>query len=104
PKTAAGAPPQPNDAQLAGYIKAHAHAFSTPEYRDVTYAMASPEDVMGKVSVTDDQLKQQYELRKDQYQIAEKRDVEQIVFPDAASAQAARAKIAAGTSFADIAK
>jgi peptidyl-prolyl cis-trans isomerase D len=104
PKTAAGAPPQPTDAQLADYIKARAHVFSTPEYRDVGYAVASPEDVMGKVSVTDEQLKQQYELRKDQYQIPEKRDVEQIVFPDQASAQAASAKIAAGTTFVDVAK
>jgi len=104
PRTAAGAPPPPSDAQLAEYAKAHAQTFSTPEYRDVTYAVAAPEDVMGKVSVTDDQLKQQYELRKDQYQVPEKRDVEQIVFPDQAGAQAASAKIVAGTTFADIAK
>ena len=103
PRTAAGAPPQPTDSQLAEYIRLHARQFSTPEYRDVTYAVAGPQDVMGKVSVTEEQLRQQYELRKEQYQIPEKRDVEQIVFPDQASAAAARAKIDAGTSFAAIA-
>ncbi|HEX3431887.1 MAG TPA: SurA N-terminal domain-containing protein [Rhizomicrobium sp.] len=103
PKTAAGVPPPPSDAQLAEYIKAHAQAFSTPEYRDITYAVAGPQDVMNKISVTDEQLQQQYELRKDQYQIPEKRDVEQIVFPDQASATAARAKIDSGTSFTNIA-
>jgi peptidyl-prolyl cis-trans isomerase D len=103
PKTAVGAPPQPTDAQLADFVKAHAQAFSTPEYRDVTYAVAGPQDVMNKITVTDQELQQQYELRKDQYQIAEKRDVEQIVFPDQASAQAARAKIDSGTSFTDVA-
>jgi len=103
PKTAVGAPPPPTDAQLADYVKAHAQAFSTPEYRDVIYAVAGPQDVMNKVSVTDQELQQQYELRKDQYQTAEKRDVEQIVFPDQASAQAARTKIDSGTSFADVA-
>lgn len=103
PKTAVGAPPQPDDAQLAEYIKAHAQAFSRPEYRDVTYAVAGPQDVMSKITVTDQELQQQYELKKDTYQIPEKRDVEQIVFPDQASAAAARAKIQSGTSFADIA-
>jgi peptidyl-prolyl cis-trans isomerase D len=102
-KTAVGTAPQQSDAQLADYVKAHAQAFSTPEYRDVTYAVAGPQDVMNKITVTDQELQQQYELRKDQYQIAEKRDVEQIVFPDQASAQAARAKIDSGTSFTDVA-
>jgi peptidyl-prolyl cis-trans isomerase D len=42
-------------------------------------------------------------LRKDEYQVAEKRDVEQIVFPDQATAGAARAKTDSGTSFTDLA-
>ncbi|HLY06843.1 MAG TPA: peptidyl-prolyl cis-trans isomerase [Rhizomicrobium sp.] len=103
PKTAVGTPPQPSDAELEAFVKAHAPMFSTPEFRDVTYAVAGPQDVMSKITVTDQELKQQYELKKDQYQIPEKRDVEQIVFPDQASATAARAKIQSGTGFADIA-
>lgn len=103
PKTAAGTPPQPSDAELDAYVRAHAQAFSTPEYRDVTYAVAGPQDVMSKIKVTDQELQQQYELKKDQYQVPEKRDVEQIVFPDQASAATARAKIQSGTSFADVA-
>jgi peptidyl-prolyl cis-trans isomerase D len=103
PKSAAGTPPPPSDSQLADFVKARTQAFSTPEYRDVTYAVAGPQDVMSKISVTDEQLRQQYELKKDQYQVPEKRDVEQIVFPDQASVAAARTKINSGTSFADIA-
>ncbi|HEY6578969.1 MAG TPA: SurA N-terminal domain-containing protein [Rhizomicrobium sp.] len=99
PRSAAGTPPQPTDAELAAFVHSHAAQFSTPEYRDVTYAIAGPQDVMNQVHVTDDELRQQYELRKDQYQIPEKRDVEQITFPDEASAKAARAKIDAGTGF-----
>jgi len=104
PENAAGSPRAPSDADLTAYVKSHAAQFSTPEYRDVTYAAAGPQDVMNKVHVTDEELKQQYELRRDQYQIAEKRDVDQITFPDEASAKAARTKIDAGTGFADLAK
>lgn len=103
PKEAAGKPPAPTDAQLTGYIRMHAPAFSTPEYRDITYAVAGPQDVMNQVHVTDQELQQQYELRKDQYQIPEKRDVDQITFPDEAGAKAARAKLDAGTSFDQLA-
>lgn len=103
PKSAAGAPPTPSDAQLTAYVDAHAPQFSTPEYRDVTYAVAGPQDVMNQVHVTDAQLQQQYELKKDQYQIPEKRDVEQITFPDEVSAKAARSKIDAGQTFDQIA-
>lgn len=103
PAAAAGAPPSPGDADLTAYINAHAPKFSTPEYRDVTYAVAGPNDVMNQVHVTDDELHQQYELKKDEYQVPEKRDVQQITFPDQASAKAARAKIDSGTTFDQLA-
>ncbi|HEY1612692.1 MAG TPA: SurA N-terminal domain-containing protein [Rhizomicrobium sp.] len=99
----AGPVPSPGDSQLQAYLTAHAAKFSTPEYRDVTYAVAGPQDVMSQLHVSEKDLQQQYELKKDQYQVPEKRDVEQITFPDAASANAARAKIDHGTSFADVA-
>ncbi len=105
PASAVGTIAPPTDAQLASYVKAHAASFSTPEYREVTYAIATPEDVASKIpAVTEAQIKQQYEAQKDTYNIAEKRDLEQVTFPTEADAKAARAKIDAGTSFADIGK
>lgn len=105
PADAAGTITAPTDAQLTSYVKAHAPTFSTPEYREVIYAIATPDDVMGKIpAVTEAQIKQQYEAQKDTYNIAEKRDLEQITFPNEADAKAARAKIDAGTSFAQIGK
>lgn len=104
PASAAGVAPQPSDAQLLAYMKAHETQFSTPEYRDVTFAWISPDDVMSQIKVTDDQLKQQYEAEKSQYVVPEKRELEQITFPDLASAKAAKTKLDSGTSFADIAK
>lgn len=103
PASAAGNIPNPDDATLTAFIKARPAQFSTPEYRDVTYASIGPEDLMGQVQVSDDQLRQQYELKKDTYQIPENRDIEQIAFPDEASATAARAQIDAGKTFAEIA-
>ena len=103
PPDAAGEIPPPSDQVLAAYVKAHAAQFSTPEYRQVTYASIGPDDLASQVQVTDAQIRQAYELRKDTYVVPEKRDVERINFPDEASAKAARAKIDAGTKFEDIA-
>ncbi|MBU6297147.1 MAG: SurA N-terminal domain-containing protein [Alphaproteobacteria bacterium] len=93
----------PSDAVLSAYVTAHPDRFSTPEYRDVTYAQIGPADVANEVKVTEDQIKSAYESNKEKFDIPEKRDLEQIIFPDEASAKAARAKIDKGTSFAEIA-
>jgi peptidyl-prolyl cis-trans isomerase D len=104
PPAAAGAIPTPTDAQLQSYLSKHTNQFSTPEYREVTFASIGPQDVASGIKVTDAQLRQQYEAQKAQYVIPEKRDLEQITYPDLASAKTARAKIDAGTSFAELAK
>jgi peptidyl-prolyl cis-trans isomerase D len=93
----------PDDATLAAYVKANGARFSTPEYRQLTYVAMTPADVMNQVSVTDDQLKSEFEIRKASYEVPEKRDVEQITFPDEASAKAASAEIEGGKKFSDIA-
>jgi peptidyl-prolyl cis-trans isomerase D len=97
------APPAPTDAQLTAFLKAHAAEFSTPEYRDVTYLGVGPDDVASQIKISDADLKQRYDLAKDQYQIPEKRDVQQLIFPNEAAAGAARAKIDKGAKFEDIA-
>ena len=108
PASAAGAIPAPTDAQLQDYMKKNPGRFSTPEYREVDFAEIAPDDVANQVQVTDAQLRQQYELRKDDpryaYAVPEKRDVEQITFANQAGAAAAKAKLDGGTSFADLAK
>jgi len=97
------APPAPSDAQLGAFLRAHAAEFSTPEYRDVTYLSVGPDDVANQIKVSDADLKQRYDLAKDQYQIPQKRDVQQIIFPNEAAAKAARAKIDQGANFEEIA-
>jgi len=88
--------PPPSDAALAGYVKAHATRYSTPEYRDADYAAIAPSDVMSTITVTDAQIQQDYDAHKSTYVVPEKRDVQQIEFKTEAQAQAARAKMRAG--------
>lgn len=100
----AGTVPAPSDAVLAAYEKAHANLYSTPEYRDVSYAYAGPADVMSQVQVTDAQIKKQYDDNIATYVVPEKRTLERINFPSEADAAAAKAKIDSGQTFAQVAQ
>jgi peptidyl-prolyl cis-trans isomerase D len=96
---ALGAIPAPGDQVLAAYVKAHAARFSTPEYRDVSYAEIGPDDLAASMTVTDKQLHDLYESNKSTYVVPEKRHVEQISFSTEAEAKAARARADTGTPF-----
>jgi peptidyl-prolyl cis-trans isomerase D len=93
----------PSDAVLAAYLKAHSAKYSTPEYRDITFAYIAPSDVMSQVNVTPAQIKQIYDANTGTYNVPETRDLEQLSFKSQADAQSARAKIDSGQSFAQVA-
>ena len=99
----AGNLPTPSDTTLNAYLKNHADKYSTPEYRDADYAFITPADVTGQITVTDKQIAQEYDAHKDTYVIPEKRDVQQIEFKSEKEAADARAGIAKGMSFQELA-
>ena len=56
------------------------------------------------MTVTDDELRAEYEKRKAEYHTAERRTIEQITFPTVAEARQAKDRIAAGADFLVVAK
>lgn len=98
-ETALAPIPVPPDATLQAYIKAHADKFSTPEYRDITFAWISTADVLPTVKVTDEQIKQFYDEHKSEYIIAEKRNFQQLLFTKEAAAKTAYDKAVKGDKF-----
>src|SRR6185312_13569130 len=99
----AGNLPTPSDSTLNNYLKSHAARYSTPEYRDADYAMIMPSDVAGQVTVTDAQIQQEYDAHKATYVVPEKRDLQQIEFKTEKEATDARAQLAKGMSFDELA-
>ena len=96
---------KPTDDQLQTYYKDHIADFTAPETRDITYAWLTPEMLKDKVKIDDATLQQEYQSRLSEFKQPEKRLVERLVYPDMKSAEAAKAKLDAGTaSFADLAK
>lgn len=99
----AGAPPEPTGTELADFHKARGTMFSTPEYREVEYVQVGVNEVAGEIRVTEADVQAAWEKRKKEFQVLEKRDVDQIAFPDQAAAQAAYNRIQSGTPFLTVA-
>jgi peptidyl-prolyl cis-trans isomerase D len=100
----AGTVPEPSQADLEAYHKAHATEFSSPEYRSFDYVQIGPDQVSGEIQVSDADLQAEYDAHKADYDKAEQREVEQIAFPSKEEADAAAAKIKTPADFTALAK
>jgi peptidyl-prolyl cis-trans isomerase D len=95
-------PPSPET--LAAYFEDHKVQFRAPEYRKISFAMITPEEIGKWSSVSDEEAKKIYDERKDKMGTPDRRQVEQIVFPTMEEATSARNRINANFSFEDLAK
>jgi len=95
-------PPSPE--ALASYFDDHKAQFRAPEYRKIAFVVVTPEELGKWSEVSDDDARKLFEQRRDNLGTPEKREVSQIVFPNAEEAAAARGRIAGGLSFDDLAK
>src|SRR5437868_597194 len=100
----AGTIDTPSPETLAAYFDDHKTQFRAPEYRKLSFVVVSPEEIGKWSEISDEDAKKVFEQRRDRIGTPEKREVQQIVFPNADEAQAARARIASGMSFDDLAK
>lgn len=100
----AGTIEPPSAETLAAYYADHKNQFRAPEFRKVAFLALTPAEFAKTLTVSDDEAKKVFEQQRDKFSTPEKRQVWQIVFPNAEEAQAARTKIAGGTAFEDIAK
>lgn len=95
---------EPDEAKLRETFDANPARFAVPEQRRLAVLELTAEDAKQRVPVTDQEIAAAYEQDKQRFNIAEKRRIEQIAFKDRAEAEKAAAAIAAGKSFADVAK
>jgi peptidyl-prolyl cis-trans isomerase D len=91
--------PMPTPEQLSAYFDAHKVMFRAPEYRKLVVLTVSPEDIAKTIEVSDQDAKRTYELRQSRYTVPERRQVQQISFPNAEEASAASKRITEGLSF-----
>jgi peptidyl-prolyl cis-trans isomerase D len=107
PAAVAGDIPAPSDEALKAYFNDRKSSYRAPEYRGLDVVALEPDTLANPAEVSDADANAAYARVAGQdpkFGAPEARDLEQIVFPNEAEAEAAGAKIKAGASFDDIVK
>ena len=99
----AGDIPEPTADELNKYFEARKILFRAPEYRKIAVVLATPAEVAKSMEISDAEMKSYFDEHRSRYTTPERRHVEQIVFPNAAEADVAAAKLKDGMSFAALA-
>lgn len=94
----------PTDADLKTVYDENHDRFTAPEYRALTVVRVSPDDLLPQMKVTEQQIQDEYQARLPNLGTPEKRDVEQLLYPDEAAAKAAYDKLKGGADFEALAK
>jgi peptidyl-prolyl cis-trans isomerase D len=104
PVSAAGAIPPADDATLRKFFDERKAGFRAPEYRSANIMVLNAAAIADPAAVPEADARKFYdEIKGTRFGSAEKRTVQQIVFPTEAEAKAARERIQAGASFESIA-
>ena len=85
-----------DDAALQAFYDEDPTQFMLPETRDITYAWLSPDDLIDTLEFNDEDVRDLYEERSDEYNQPERRLLERLVFADTSAAQTALDAITSG--------
>ena len=107
PASAAGEIPAASEDALKAFYNDRKSSYRAPEYRAMNVLALEPETIANPAEVSDADAEAAYEKlagKDPRLGAPEKRDLQQILFPSEADADAAEAKLKAGSSFDDIVK
>lgn len=88
--------PEPSEADLQSQYDENPALYTSLESRAIDYAWITPDMIQDQVTVSEEELRAEYEARIDEFVIPERRLVERLVFPDDAAAETAIAAINTG--------
>ncbi|MDD5586724.1 MAG: SurA N-terminal domain-containing protein [Alphaproteobacteria bacterium] len=79
---------QPDEKTLQEFHQQHGGAFSAPEYRAITVAKLSTDDVTKDISISEDDIRKAYDAHPEDVTLPEQRDFVQVILQDEAKAKA----------------
>ena len=92
-----------DDAMLRSYFEENRSRYIAPEYRKLELILVRAEDLVTIVDINEEDLREEYEFRKDSLATNERREVQQLLFDTEEDARAALVKISEGTDLNQIA-
>jgi peptidyl-prolyl cis-trans isomerase D len=102
-RSKAGEIATPTPEVLAQYFEARKALFRAPEYRKVVLVVLSTAEALPWIAVSDADARARYDQQRARYVTPERRQVQQIVFPNAEEARAAFARLGESFTFAALA-
>ncbi len=107
PAAAAGEIGAPSEEALKTFFNDRKASYRAPEFRAIDVLALEPDTIANPAEVSDADAQAAYEKiagKDPKFGAPEKRDLQQILFPDEADAAAAEVKLKAGASFDDLVK
>ena len=98
------APVAPGQDVLEAFHKDHVTRYTAPEYRTITFLELRPESLLEQVSVTEAEVRENYDARIDEFTVLETREVEQIRVTEEDKARQISERLVAGGDFLAVAK
>jgi peptidyl-prolyl cis-trans isomerase D len=95
----AGDVPAPSAEELAKYFDDRKALFRAPEYRKLIFLALTPDEIARTIEVSNADAKRAYEDRLARYTTPERREVQQIVFPNQEDADKAAQRLKEGMTF-----
>lgn len=104
PPSLAGEIEAPDAETLQAFYQAGASAFTLPETRDISFMVLEPEHITQTMTISEDDLREAYEQRRGDYDVPERREVQQVTFGTEDAAKEALEKLRSGTKAETIVK
>ena len=95
---------EPDDGTLAKFHQDNAKQFTAPEYRALTAVVLEVDELAKEISVADEKVREAFDQRADQFNVPERRNIQQMVIDDEADAKRAKALLDEGKDFVEVAK
>ena len=92
----------PSEEELIEFYEQSQLRFAEPERRTATVLSIEPERFARSIKISDEDIQAEYDFRAREFQVPEKREIDQLVFADPESIETAINMIKAGKSFVEI--
>lgn len=94
----------PDEAALRQFHDENISLFTAPEYRSVAAIALHAADVTSEISISDAELEAAFRDRSEDFNVPERRTLEQITFQDEEAGERALEQLASGADFATVAQ
>ncbi len=94
---------EPDQAALDKYHREHAARFTSPEYRSLSVISLLVSDMVKEISVSEEQIKEAYDQRADEFVKPERRHLQQILVAREEDAKLIEKELAKGRDFKKVA-